>query len=87
MLVYLPAKGDAQDTSRNPWREAVQATAASAGIHFIDLVAALKKEPPEVADALFIPPAGHYNRRGNLWVAETMYQSLMEIPELRARLQ
>jgi hypothetical protein len=88
VFVFLPTERDLWgDTA---WRIWVEATMDTLDLPFIDLTPALRNMKASQAEALFIPKGmlgdGHYTEAGNDWVAEVLYNHLMEISAIRALL-
>jgi hypothetical protein len=85
VLVYLPMRGDYLDT-RDPWRLSMQREATRRGAVWIDLVEALQQRTASEVSDLYIPDGaldhpfadGHFNAEGNAWVAEQLYDGLLE---------
>jgi len=95
VLVYLPVRGDDQPSEKtNLWREYVRLASKRTGTLFVDLVDEIGKLPPDETHALFIAEdeidfpgaAGHYTAKGNKFVAEILYDKLLSIPEVSAKL-
>lgn len=86
VLVYLPAGPMdyyGQQAETEQWRSFLRAEAATRGWIFIDLVDELRKLPAEEIDTIF---RGHYSEIGNAYIAETLYERLLDIPEIAIRL-
>lgn len=76
VLVYLPGPGDyRRNDATTSWRQFVQREAERQGIAFVDLVAALRRVPPEEVNDLFAPHS-HYSVAGNEFVARELSQAL-----------
>lgn len=95
VLLYLPGEHDYSDERARSWRDFVREHAAARGIHFVDLIPALREIPAHELQALFLQPgevdyvgaAGHYTNAGNRFVADALYEALLHIPEVAARLR
>ncbi len=84
VFVYLPVLQDvlpnSTDFLREPFLEALRAD----GVTVIDLVPALRADPPRELDAFFLAPGvvdfpgaqGHYTPAGNRWAAEHVLAGL-----------
>jgi hypothetical protein len=94
VLVYLPTQGDYTGHASDWWRDRVGQFADAAAIPFIDLVNELQALDQGTVDSLFLQPgevaytgaAGHYNAKGNRWVAETLHRRLSGFPSVRGAL-
>jgi hypothetical protein len=91
VLVHLPMREDHRDPSGDAMRRFVREAAGQRGIHFVDLVAALRRLPPARVEALylgesspaFLEAAGHLSAEGNEWVARQLYRRLAALAPLR----
>jgi hypothetical protein len=88
VFVFLPAEPDiGEDTA---WRRWVVATMDTLELPFIDITPALRGVQADRAASFLIrpslPAAGHYTEAGNEWVAEVLYNHLMEISQIRTLL-
>jgi hypothetical protein len=88
VFVFLPAEPDiGEDTAWHRW---VVATMGTLELPFIDITPALRSVRADQARSFFIHPslpgAGHYTEAGNEWVAEVLYNHLMEVSAIRALL-
>jgi hypothetical protein len=94
VLLYLPAPVDWKGSVSDGWRRFVRREARQRGLPFLDLVAELRRLPAGEVDSLFIGPgeleyigaAGHFTPKGNAWVAERLYATLVAQPSIAARL-
>jgi len=94
VLLYLPAPVDWKGSVSDGWRRFVRREARGRGLPFLDLVAELRRLSASEVDSLFIRPgeleyigaAGHFNPKGNAWVAERLYATLVAQPSFAARL-
>jgi hypothetical protein len=85
VLIYLPMRGDYLDT-RDPWRLSMHREATRRGAVWIDLVEALQQRAESEVSDLYIPDGsldhpfadGHFNAEGNAWIAEQLYDRLLE---------
>jgi hypothetical protein len=98
VLVYLPTLADYEagaDSSTEVWRQFLQVAADDTGVPFIDGVEALRSLPPAEIQPLFIPEdaldfpaaAGHYSVEGNAFVAQLIYDHLLALPAVAAKLE
>jgi len=94
VLVYLPNQSDYDGSPlTDQWRAIVAKQAAELGVPFLDLVEDFQKMPRSLG-ALFIPPnrlrfgeaAGHYTAKGNEVMAKTLYDKLVAVPAVSAKL-
>jgi hypothetical protein len=94
VLVYLPNQSDYDGTPlTDQWRGIVGRQANELGISFIDIVDDFQKMPRNLG-ALFIPPnrlrfgeaSGHYTAKGNEVMAKALYDKLLVLPEVAAKL-
>jgi hypothetical protein len=82
IAVLLPILDDYEHD--DPWHAFVEAELSRRQIPFVDLVAALRREPEPRVRRLF---SGHYSELGNRWVAEHLYASLIDLPRVSERLE
>jgi hypothetical protein len=97
LLLYLPTLDDYLSRSADPWRERVRAAAADErNVAYLDLISELKQLPPDTVTSFFIPyrgeeyergGEGHYTVRGNEWVAQKVFEYLLDRPEIGLRLR
>jgi len=95
VLVFLPTQSDRGNTATAEWRRRVQELSRREHIALVDLVEDFEQLPADSTMRLFIAPgeiefagaAGHYTNSGNQWVAATLYQHLLTLPEIARRLQ
>ena len=88
LLVYLPMRRDYLDGWSDLWREATREDARRLGVHFVDLVEAIRRLPQTQVRSFFIAEgamdypgaAGHYTEAGNAFVAEQLSRELRELP-------
>ncbi len=94
VLVYLPTQpeyGRALD-ARLP--ALVRNAAEALGIVHLDLLEAQRRLPEQEIASLYLSPqdvsfhegAGHLSAKGNQWVADRIYERIMEIPAVQRRL-
>ena len=88
IFMFLPTEKDiGTDTA---WRRWVVATMNALGSPFVDLTPALRSLPAPRIATFFIPEsmpaAGHYTEAGNEWVAEVLYDYLLDIPRIQTLL-
>jgi hypothetical protein len=94
VLVYLPVREDYRAERPGPWRRFVREVAAEKGIALIDLIEDYQKIPPEEVPSLFLgrdvmgfpDAAGHYSVKGNEVIAKMLYDRLLKVPEVAAKL-
>ena len=87
VLIYLPVEAEYFDDSK--WHAWANAEAGRQGLLFVDLFPELQRLPEDTVGTYFIqrgPNSGHYSPTGNRWAAETIYNKLRELPEIRALL-
>jgi ribosomal protein L39E len=87
VFIYLPTE---QDLRSDPeWRHWVAATMDKLELPFIDLTPHLRATSAAQAGSFFIPPSrpdkGHYTESGNEWVAKVLYDTMMDLPQLRTK--
>jgi len=79
ILVYLPTLGDYKGTVPLRWRQLVQAEADQHGYMFIDVAEDMQTLPLQTVEKMF-RGGGHYSDEGNRYVAEVLYNKLLELP-------
>jgi hypothetical protein len=84
IVVLLPALSDYQNGEADEWRGFLSDELGKRHIAFLDLVAALRSMPETTVSMLY---RGHYNEIGNRWVADKVYEALVNLPRVRERLQ
>ncbi len=90
VLVHLPMGSDHQGGGSQDWRTFLATLAKGADWSYVDLVPALRALPGGQAQRLFLQPgevdhpgaAGHFNARGNRFVAEALWKALREEAEV-----
>jgi hypothetical protein len=95
VLVYLPTIDDYTENTSDSWRQFLLAEAAKNNWPFIDLIDEFRNVPPQKIGNLFITEAateyygaaGHYSEEGNAYIANILYEKLMEIPQISDKLQ
>jgi hypothetical protein len=95
VLVYLPIRQDYMEDSSEPWRQFLRVEAAENDLIYIDLVDEFRQLSPQDVSNLFIAEgvierygaAGHYSENGNAYIANTLYKSLLVVPEVGSKLQ
>lgn len=83
VLVYLPAPEDymgAADTEQ--WRRFAAREADRLGIPYVDVVAEMRKIPPEEVKQMFGPHA-HYSEAGNAFVANVLRRHVDDLSSIR----
>lgn len=88
VLVFLPHPLDGSNRSADPWRELVRREAARLSIPYVDLVEEYRKIPALEGEDMFVRPfhPSHFNVRGNAWVARSLHDRIVQLPQIRARL-
>ena len=90
VLVYLPTREDFTEDTSESWRQLLDAEAEKNNWLFVDLIEEFRKLPPQQVGDLFISEdiadyygaAGHYTEKGNRFIADTLYQALLSIPQV-----
>ena len=86
VFVYLPTEPDI--VRDKAWRQWALPTMDSLELRFLDLTAQLRALPAARANSFFIPRGwnaeGHYTEEGNAWVAQMIYEALMDMPRVNA---
>ncbi len=80
VVVYLPMHDDYARTTSDSWRQWAHEAAMRHEFEFVDLVAELRRLPPDSLESLFLPEGAvafrsagrHYTPRGNAWVAREL---------------
>ena len=97
VLVYLPTLGDyevVEQSSTERWRAFLEVASQDTGVAYIDVIEELRQLPADEVQSLFIPEgeldfpgaAGHYSVKGNQYVARILYERLLALPSISARL-
>jgi hypothetical protein len=87
VLVHLPSKADlASDDYSRPWRDFLHREAKRNGWHLIDLIDVFHDYPCQETESLFRTVDRHFTEKGNAWVAVRLYERMLAIPEIAARL-
>jgi hypothetical protein len=81
VLIYLPTLYDHPDRLEF-WSSVLEEHTRALDIPFINLVEEFKKLSDEDAALLYLPDRGHFNVRGNTYVADLIYQQLHRMPTL-----
>ncbi len=79
VLIYLPTLSESPDRLRF-WSRELEQHARGLQIPFINLVEVFNRLSEEQAAPLFLPDRGHFNPRGNMYVADLIYQLLHSDP-------
>ena len=95
VLVYLPGEEEYGGGVPHPWRTFAHEAAARHGLALIDLVPALDAVARAEAETFFFKVGelpypgseGHYTVRGNRFIAAALYQRLLEISSVAAKLR
>jgi len=93
VLVLLPTRDDYTGSKADFWRDFLHTESARRHIAYIDVIAALRRLPPQEIEPLFIregqvgyvAAAGHYSEKGNAYIATQLYESLRTLPETAAK--
>jgi hypothetical protein len=86
VLIYLPTLGDYTGTVSLRWAQLVQSQADQHGYLFINVAEEMRKLPLQSVEKLF-RGGGHYTDEGNRYVAEVIYENLLETPEVSRALR
>jgi hypothetical protein len=82
VLVYLPTLHELDSDDANFWGEFLARQARALGIPLINLVDEFKALPDEEVRSLYLHgDSGHFNVKGNEYVAKLIYRSLRTFPE------
>jgi hypothetical protein len=84
LVVLLPGLADYRKRQADVWIPFLSEELERRHVPFLDLVTALRREPEELVPFLF---RGHFNEAGNRWVADRVYEALVDIATLRERLR
>jgi hypothetical protein len=95
VLCYLPTRGEYRGAADERLPRLVRKAAEAQGIVYVDLLEQQRRLPEsEVAglylrkqDVAFRLGAGHLSRQGNQWVADRLYERIVEIPAVQRRLE
>jgi lysophospholipase L1-like esterase len=95
VIVYLPIQEDYKSSGSDRLRQFLREEAAKKGWIFFDLVQEFKKLPAQQALSFFIAEGdtqyasgvGHYNEKGNVYIANLIYKKLLAIPEIDEKLK
>jgi hypothetical protein len=89
VLVYLPKSRDGLTQSAEPWRQFIRTEAGRLGIAYVDLIEPFRQLNPLEGENLFVKPfaGSHYNPAGNAWIAATLQERLLAIPQIKTRLE
>ena len=93
-VVLLPTEADHASNQSQSLRRFLRTELAEREILFFDLVRDIRKLPPQELGGLFIDQrsaahrlaGGHYSVKGNEYIAGLLYEDLLTIPSLSARL-
>ena len=94
MLCYLPTRDEYRGALDARLPGLVRQTAEALGIVYVDLLEAQSRLPAsEIAglylgqqDLPFLEGEGHLSVAGNQWVADRLYERIVEIPAVRRQL-
>ena len=90
ILLYLPTDEDYFSHKSDHWRQFIHFEASKHGLLFIDMIDEFRKLPLHFVETMFIKEGmvdfhgakGHYTNEGHLYIAETLYNKLLKIPEV-----
>jgi hypothetical protein len=95
-VVFLPTEADYNTDDSGELRRVLREELTHSGVIYIDLVPEIRTLPRREVGPLFIPreprsrkyayAGGHYSAKGNRYVAERLYDALVEIPDFSSRL-
>jgi hypothetical protein len=86
VLVYLPMKSDYMSKRSEELRNFLHYETIKHEFLLIDLIEEFRKYPPQDLETLFLPD-WHYSEKGNLYIANIMYEKLFSIPEIAYKFQ
>lgn len=97
VLAYLPTLGDYQtidQSATETWRNFLNLAAQETGVVYIDLIETFRSLPTNQVQTMFIPEgeldfpgaAGHYSVEGNQWVASSLHEVLLAMPDISTKL-
>jgi lysophospholipase L1-like esterase len=82
VLVYLPTLSELYADDANFWSKTLDRQSQALGIRFVNLVEEFKRLPYEEGRTLYPPSdSGHFNIKGNEYVAKLIYRSLRSHPD------
>jgi hypothetical protein len=81
VLIYLPTLYD-PPAALEFWSAALAQHTSTLEIPFVNLVEAFKHLPDDEAEQLYLPDRGHFNARGNEYVAKLIHRRLKSIPRV-----
>ena len=95
ILVYLPTIKDSYSDSAGQWRQFVSLKARELNLLYIDLIPELRILDYQTIDRMFIKRSeteyplgsGHYNEKGNAYIAKVLYDKLLAIPEVLEKMK
>jgi hypothetical protein len=83
VLVYLPTLRELDSDDANFWSKTLDRHSQALGIRFINLVEEFKRLAYEEVRTLYPPSdSGHFNIKGNEYVAELIYRRLRTYPDI-----
>lgn len=83
VLVSLPTLSELDSDDVTFWGDVLERQSKALGVPFINLVDEFKRLPVEEARTLYLPAdPGHFNVKGNEYVAKLIYQRLRTFPEI-----
>jgi lysophospholipase L1-like esterase len=95
VLCYLPTRAEHGGALDARLPVLVRRTAEALGIAYVDLLEAQRGLPPaqiaslylDAQDLPYAQSAGHLSVAGNQWVADRLYERIVELPAVRGRLE
>ncbi len=95
IIVHLPIQKDYNGSGSERLRQFLREESAKQGWIFFDLVQEFKRLPAQQALSFFIGAGdtqyasgiGHYNEKGNVYIANLIYKKLLTLPEISEKLK
>jgi len=85
VFVFLPRQSDYMGRATSEtWRKFLHSVAIQHEFVVIDLIDEFRTYPPQEVRSLF---AGHYSEKGNLYIANTIYEKLLSIQKIAYRFE
>ena len=94
VLVHIPTRTDYLSEFSSPLQQFLREASADIGVPYIDMIAELRKLSYEKMDSYFLKAdqvllsyaANHFTIEGNQYFAHELYEQLMQVPEVAAKL-
>jgi lysophospholipase L1-like esterase len=91
LLLYLPTKAEHRRAQDDRLPRLVARAAEKLGVAYLDLLEEQKRFSEAETASLYLGKrdtsypggAGHFNAKGNAWVAEQVYQRILRLPTVR----